>query len=176
MQGTILHGLNLALCFGNKWEHSLPRWLWNWAIGSHVERPKHSQMPYKTTSTDTSNTASGMLLPWFYCWPLYNMCTGIKSPTSVDIDEQVVNNVVASFVDNLFIVGSTTLFTPVNITILSFFTCVLLCFLLQIQKPSHFQDYLDSWVYDCIFFIFFYIQYIIQDVDGKLYIRLMYWI
>ena len=52
------------------------------------------------------------------------MCTGIKSTTSVDIDrkvfvshyEQVVNNVVASFVDNLFIVGSTTLFTPVNIT------------------------------------------------------------
>ena len=57
------------------------------------------------------------------------MCTGIKSTTSVDIDEQVVNNVVASFVDNLFIVGSTTLFTPVNITpeqvvdFLNFYVC-----------------------------------------------------
>ena len=43
--------------------------------------------------------------------------------------EQVVNNVVASFVDNLFIVGSTTLFTPVNITpeqvvdFLNFYVC-----------------------------------------------------
>ena len=95
-------------------------------------------MPFKTTSTDTSNATSGMLLLWFYCWPLYNMCTGIKSTTSVDIDrkvvfaahyEQVVNNVVASFVDNLFIVGSTTLFTPVNITpeqvvdFLNFYVC-----------------------------------------------------
>ena len=52
------------------------------------------------------------------------MCTGIKSTTSVDIDrkvvlptihEQVVYNVVASSADNLFIVGSTTLLTPVNI-------------------------------------------------------------
>jgi hypothetical protein len=35
------------------------------------------------------------------------MCTGVKSTTSVDIVaycEQVVNNVVASFVDNLFII------------------------------------------------------------------------
>jgi hypothetical protein len=39
-------------------------------------------MPFKTTSTVTSNTTSGMLLPWFYCWPLYNICTGIKSTTS----------------------------------------------------------------------------------------------
>jgi hypothetical protein len=66
------------------------------------------------------------------------MCTGIKSTASVDIDrkvvfvahyEQVVNNVVASFVENLFIVGSTTLFTPVNITseqvvdFLNFYVC-----------------------------------------------------
>ena len=34
MQGTMLLGLNKALCFGNMWEHSLPRWLWNLAIRS----------------------------------------------------------------------------------------------------------------------------------------------
>ena len=136
MQGTILHGLNLALCLKQvrAFAASLTVKLGDW----YVYRPKHSQMPFKTTSTETSNTTSGMLLPWFYCWPLYNTCTGIKSTTSVDIDrkvvfvahyKQVVNNVVASFVDNLFIVGSTTLFTPVNITpeqvvdFLNFYVC-----------------------------------------------------
>jgi hypothetical protein len=60
------------------------------------------------------------------------MCTGIKSTTSVDIDEQVVNNVVASFVENLFIVGSTTLFTPVNIT------------------PEQVVDFLNFYVYTTV--------------------------
>ena len=83
------------------------------------------------------------------------MCTGVKSTTSVDIDrkvacvayyEQVINNVVASFVDKLFIVGS----TPVNINretklLISQFLHVYRCaFLLQIQKSSHFKDYLES--------------------------------
>ena len=42
--------------------------------------------------------------------------------------------------------GSTTLFTPVNINgeQVVDFPCVPLCFLLQIQKPSHFKDYLES--------------------------------
>jgi hypothetical protein len=113
-----------------------------------------------------------MLLPWFYHWPLYNMCTGVNSTTSVSwywvfLDqwyrqegcaahyEQVVNNVVSSFVDNLFIVGSTTLFTPVNVNweqvidFLYFYVCIPLFFLLFIILYSIYHIGCRSSKYFC---------------------------
>jgi hypothetical protein len=129
-------------------------------------------MPFKTTSTETSNTTSRMLLLWFYHWPLYNMCTGVKSTTSfrwywVFLDqwywqegcvahyEQVVNNVVSSFVDNLFIVGSTTLFTSVNINweqvvdFLNFYVCTAVLFITD-------SETITSWVNE-FFFVYSFI-------------------
>jgi hypothetical protein len=42
-----------------------------------------------------------------------------------------------------------------KLLIFSIFTCVLLCFLLQIQKPSHFKDFLESMT--LYFLYYFYI-------------------
>jgi hypothetical protein len=120
-------------------------------------------MPFKTTSTEASNTTSGMLLPWFYCWPLYNMCTGIKHivlPTMIKLSTMLLQVLLttcswwaAQPCSRL------SISTRNKWLIFSIFTRAPLCFLLQIQKPTHFKYYLDSWVHNRIFYILLYSIY-----------------